>query len=68
MHLSSNYPVLFCFVFLSNRHDLIKKLYALKDTNSDLAGLLLEQVLLVRTDYGKHLLYYTKMDSVFQVT
>ncbi|MEQ2306136.1 TNF receptor-associated protein 1, mitochondrial [Ameca splendens] len=25
-------------------HDLIKKLYALKDTNSDLAGLLLEQI------------------------
>lgn len=30
---------------LSHRHDLIKKLFALKDTNSELAGLLLEQVL-----------------------
>lgn len=30
---------------LSDRHDLIKKMYALKDTNSDLAVLLLEQVL-----------------------
>lgn len=29
---------------LSHRHDLIKKLFALKDTNSELAGLLLEQV------------------------
>lgn len=28
------------------RHDLIKKLQVLKDTNSDLAGLLLEQVTL----------------------
>lgn len=26
------------------RHDLIKKLQVLKDTNSELAGLLLEQV------------------------
>lgn len=32
--------------FLSNRHDLIKKLHALKDTDSELAGLLLEQVML----------------------
>lgn len=32
-------------LILSNRHDLIKKLYMLKDSDSDLAGLLLEQVL-----------------------
>lgn len=37
-----------CLVLPSfNRHDLIKKLHALKDTNSELAGLLLEQVMWV---------------------
>ncbi len=35
----------FVLLLLSDRHDLIKKLHALKDTDSDLAGLLLEQVL-----------------------
>lgn len=43
--LCSNYLVLFPVLFFySNRHDLIKKLYTLKDNNSELAGLLLEQV------------------------
>ncbi|KAF0032695.1 hypothetical protein F2P81_014985 [Scophthalmus maximus] len=41
INAGSHCPVLFP---PSDRHDLIKKLQALKDTNSDLAGLLLEQI------------------------
>lgn len=37
-------PLSLSFTSFSDRHDLIKKLQALKDTNSELAGLLLEQV------------------------
>lgn len=43
---------------LHHRHDLIKKLQALKDTDSDLAGLLLEQVLWVGSGYGKRVWSY----------
>lgn len=45
----------FFLVFLSSdRHDLIKKLHGLKESNSELAGLLLEQVLRITSGYGKH--------------
>ena len=42
----------------SDRHDLIKKLHALKDTNSELAGLLLEQVRYCGLELARAHIYY----------
>lgn len=39
------------FIYLSRRHDLVKKMYELKDTNSELAGLLLDQVPLLQKSH-----------------
>lgn len=42
---------LFVLNYLSRRHDLVKKMYELKDTNSELAGLLLDQVPHLQTSH-----------------
>lgn len=51
---SSHY--LFFFFSSSDRHDLIKKLHELKQSNNELAGLLLEQVLCITS--GKRLIRF----------